>query len=125
MAGIVQAIDALVARTPGELDDVAWIGAKLAGAAAQRVKRRAVARSTAVRVVAVLAGFGVALLPRWLRWLPTALLIIPGQADELLFVLVVLVLVLVRPGLRRQLCASLRLAVGVRYLSAAAERIGA
>lgn len=123
--GMVQVVDTLVARTPGGMDDVAWIGARLAGRRARHAKRRLVARSTAVRVVAVLAGFGVALLPRWLRWLPPALLIIPGQADELVFVLVVALVVLARPRLRREAGAALRLAVGVRYLTAAAERIGA
>ena len=119
MAGMTQAIDALVARTPGGLDDMAWIGVKLAGRSAQRAKRRAVARSTAVRVVAALAGFGVALLPRWLRWL----LAVPGPLDEAAFAALVLLVILARPALRRQLAGALRLAVGARYLTAAAERI--
>lgn len=123
--GMVAVVDAVVARTPGGLDDLAWIGAKMAGASARQVKRRAVARSTALRVVAVLAGFGVAILPRWLRWVPPALLLIPGAADELVFAVVVAVVVLLRPRLRRELRTALRLAVGVRYLTAAAERIGA
>lgn len=88
-----------------------------------RAGRRVVARSTPLRVVAVLAGFGVALLPKWLRWLPAALLAVPGPADELAFAVLVLAVILARPALRRQLAGALRLAVGARHLTAAAEAI--
>lgn len=88
-----------------------------------RFARRTIARSTVLRVLAVIAGFGAALLPRWLRWLPVALLAIPGPLDEAAFVLFVAAAIAFRPALRRQLRASLRLAIGARYLRAVNECI--
>jgi hypothetical protein len=107
--------------------DVRALGVILAGrrllARVVLAGRRTVARSTPLRVVAVLAGFGVALLPRWLRWLPAALLAVPGPLDELAFAVLVTLVIVLRPELRRQLAGALRLAVGARHLTAAAEAI--
>ena len=95
----------------------------LAARTTRRACRRTVARSTALRILAVIAGFGAALLPAWLRWLPLALLAIPGPLDELAFVLLAAGVIACRPALRRQLAASLRLAVGARHLTAANEYV--
>ncbi len=92
----------------------------LAARTTRRACRRTVARSTALRILAVIAGFGAALLPAWLRWL---LLAIPGPLDELAFVLLAAGVIACRPALRRQLAASLRLAVGARHLTAANEYV--
>jgi hypothetical protein len=94
-------------------------------ASLKRHVRRIIARSTVLRVVAVLAAFGVALLPKWLRWIPAALLAIPGPLDELAFALLVIVVVACRPALRAALVTSLRLTVGARRLTAANECIAA
>ena len=59
--------------------------------------RRQIAKRTSLRVLSVVAGFGIALLPKWLRWIPAALLAIPGPADELAFVTVVLIVIAVLP----------------------------
>jgi hypothetical protein len=85
--------------------------------------RRQIAKRTALRVLAVIAGFGIALLPKWLRWIPAALLAIPGPWDELAFALVVLLIVAVRPKLRKQLRAAVRLAIGARHLTAVNEAL--
>jgi hypothetical protein len=85
--------------------------------------RRQIAKRTTLRVLAALSAFGMALLPRWLRWIPAALLAIPGPFDELAFIVFVLLVIAFRPALRAQLAASLRLAVGARYLTAANERV--
>jgi len=52
-----------------------------------------------------------------------ALLAIPGPLDELAFVLLAAGVIACRPALRRQLAASLRLAVGARHLTAANEYV--
>jgi hypothetical protein len=85
--------------------------------------RRQIAKRTALRVLAVIAGFGIALLPKWLRWIPAALLVIPGPLDELAFIVLVLLVIAVRPALRRELAAALRLAVGARHLTAVNEAV--
>lgn len=92
-------------------------------AAVRRFARRMVARSTVLRVLSVLAVFAVALLPRWLRFLPIALALIPGPLDEGACIALVLVAIALRPALRASLAMSLRLTVGARHLTAANEYV--
>ena len=94
-----------------------------AGRAVRTAVRRQIAKRTSLRVLSVIAGFGIALLPRWLRWIPAALLLIPGFFDEIAFAAGTLLVIMFRRKLRRELRASLRLAIGARHLTAVNEAV--